>query len=122
MASDDLLHRGATESFRFPMSGRCVFVHFLRESSQRKTTALPEKALVRIRSLKGRAGRSESGALLALMVFLKYGEDELSGEGVQAIGDENAEAYIRQKMGVHVNPVIAEYDDPDDCERKEQIV
>ena len=24
-------------------------------------------------------------------------------------------------MGVHVNPVIAEYDEPDDCERKEQI-
>ena len=42
-------------------------------------------------------------------------------EGVQAIGDEDAEAYIRQKVGVHVNPVIAVYDDPDDCEGKDQV-
>ena len=25
-------------------------------------------------------------------------------------------------MGVHVDPVIAQYDDPDDCERKEEIL
>ncbi len=54
--------------------------------------------------------------------FLKYGEDKLIGEGVQAIRDEDAEAYIRQKVGVHVDPVIAQYDDPDDCERKEEIL
>ena len=33
---------------------------------------------------------------MPLMSFLKYGEDELIGEGVQAIGDEDAEANIRQ--------------------------
>ena len=58
---------------------------------------------------------------MSLTVFFKYGEEELIGEGVQAIGDEDAEAYIRQEVGVHMNPVIAEYDDPDDCERKEQF-
>ena len=47
-------------------------------------------------------------ALLSLTVFFKYGEEELIGEGVQAIGDEDAEAYIRQEVGVHVNPVITE--------------
>ena len=44
------------------------------------------------------------------------------GEGIQATGNEDAEAYICQKVGVHVNPFIAVYADPDDCERKEQIV
>ena len=58
---------------------------------------------------------------MSLIAFLKYGEEELIGEGVQAIGDEDAEAYIRQKVGVHVNPVIAEYDVPDDCKCKEQV-
>ena len=58
---------------------------------------------------------------MSLTVFLKYGEEELIGEGVQAIGDEDTETYIRQEVGVHVNPVIAECDDPDDCERKEQV-
>ena len=58
---------------------------------------------------------------MALRAFLKYGEDERIGESVQAIGDEDAEANIRKKVGVHVNPVIAVYDNPDDCERKEQI-
>ena len=56
-----------------------------------------------------------------IVSFIEYGEDELISEGVQAIGDEDAEAYIRQKVGVHVNPVIAVYDDPDDCEGKEQV-
>ena len=59
--------------------------------------------------------------LQLLTVFFKYGEDERIGESVEAIGDEDAPAYIRQKMGVHVNPVIAHYDDPEDCKRKEQI-
>ena len=58
---------------------------------------------------------------MSLIAFLKYGEEELIGEGVQAIGDKDAEAYIRQEVGVHVNPVIAGYDDPDDCECKEQF-
>jgi hypothetical protein len=39
--------------------------------------------------------------------MLKNGKDKLIAEDVQAIGDEDAEAHIRQKMGVHVNPVIA---------------
>ena len=38
----------------------------------------------------------ESGVLLPLTAFFKDGEDELIGEGVQAIGDEDAEANIRQ--------------------------
>ena len=59
---------------------------------------------------------------MALTAFLKYGEDNLIDEGVQAIRDEDAEANICQKVGVHVNPVIAQYDDPDDCERKEEIL
>ena len=59
--------------------------------------------------------------LQPLTVFFKYGEDERIGESVEAIGDEDAPAYIRQKMGVHVNPVIAHSDDPEDCKRKEQI-
>ena len=59
--------------------------------------------------------------LQPLTVFFKYGEDERIGESVEAIGDEDAPAYIRQKMGVHVNPVIAHYGDPEDCKRKEQI-
>ena len=59
--------------------------------------------------------------LQPMTVFFKYGEDERIGESVEAIGDEDAPAYIRQKMGVHVNPVIAHYDDPEDCKRKEQI-
>ena len=57
----------------------------------------------------------------ALTVFLKHGEDEPVGKGVQAVGNEDAKAYIRQEVSVHVDPVIAEYDDPDDCEGKEQL-
>ena len=56
-----------------------------------------------------------------MTAFLKDGEDKLIGKGVQAIGNEDAEAYIRQEVGVHVYPVIAQYDDPDDCKRKEQV-
>jgi hypothetical protein len=66
--------------------------------------------------------RFASRALSALTVFFKYGKDKLIGESVQTIRDEDAEAYIRQEVGVHVDPVIAQYDDPDDCERKEEIL
>ena len=61
MASDDLLHRGATESLRFPMSGRCAFVHFLRESSQRKQQLSPEKLSSGSGALRGEREDQKAG-------------------------------------------------------------
>ena len=58
-------------------------------------TDLPEKASTRNWRALGARGKIESEALFVLTAFLKYGEDELVGEGIQAIGDEDPEAYIR---------------------------
>ena len=62
---------------------------------ERNKTDLPEKASIRNWRALGERGKIESEALFALTASLKYGEDEFIGEGVQAIGDEDTEAYIR---------------------------